>query len=159
MTEELDDEKRTWYLKGYAQAEADQEALIKKLMKDISDLSEARNGLLEDLQIVFKPELDVAEYNRLVIENDELKMRLFDAVRMIKNPNISNFGLRLKRIEDCLHAENHIEVKSAKAEIKKKAVLECVTIAWDAPEPDGWDVAIRIAKGMGYEIVQDGGLS
>ena len=102
MTEELDDEKRTWYLKGYAQAEADQEVLIKKLMKDISDLSEARNGLLEDLQIVFKPELDVAEYNRLVIENDELKMRLFDAVRMIKNPNISNFVLRLKRIEDCL---------------------------------------------------------
>ena len=102
MTEELDDEKRTWYLKGYAQAEADQEVLIKKLMKDISDLSEARNGLLEDLQIVFKPELDVAEYNRLVVENDELKMRLFDAVRMIKNPNISRFDLRLKRIEDCL---------------------------------------------------------
>ncbi len=102
MTEELDDEKRTWYLKGYAQAEADQEVLIKKLMKDISDLSEARNGLLEDLQIVFKPELDVAEYNRLVVENDELKMRLFDAVRMIKNPNISRFDLRLKRIEDYL---------------------------------------------------------
>ena len=50
MTEELDDEKRTWYLKGYAQAEADQEVLIKKLMKDISDLSEARNGLLDELR-------------------------------------------------------------------------------------------------------------
>lgn len=45
MTEELDDEKRTWYLKGYAQAEADQEVLIKKLMKDINDLNAEKEGL------------------------------------------------------------------------------------------------------------------
>ena len=59
MTEELDDEKRTWFLKGYAQAEADQEVLIKKLVKDISDLSEARNALLDDIQLTYnaQPEL------------------------------------------------------------------------------------------------------
>ena len=95
MTEELDDEKRTWYLKGYAQAEADQEVLIKKLMKDISDLSEARNGLLEDLQIVFKPELDVAENDKLTIEVDELKQQLKEAIWLLDNPDTPRFEQRL----------------------------------------------------------------
>jgi hypothetical protein len=46
MTE---DEKRVWYLKGYEQAERDCEALIKKLVKDISDLSAERLDLIDGM--------------------------------------------------------------------------------------------------------------
>lgn len=101
MTEELDDEKRTWYLKGYAQAEADQEVLIKKLMKDISDLSAERIGWINESGL-FRPEIGDMLFNS-----------------------------------------------------REKAILDCVTIAWDAPEPDGGDIAIRIAESMGYKIALD----
>lgn len=37
------------------------------------------------------------------------------------------------------------------AEVKKR-LHECVKIAFDAPEPDGWDIAYRIAGAFGYTI-------
>jgi hypothetical protein len=52
MTEELSEEYRTGYLKGYEQAERDNDALIKKLVKDISDLSAARLDLINDYDLV-----------------------------------------------------------------------------------------------------------
>lgn len=126
MTEELDDEKRTWYLKGYAQAEADQEVLIKKLMKDISDLSAERIGWINESGL-FSP--DHEELLKVTTERDSLNDLLSATLR----DNDARDKLR-----------------------RKKTILECVTIAWDAPEPDGWDVASRIAEGTGYKIVQDG---
>ena len=51
MTEDLSEEKRVWYLKGYEQAERDCEALIKKLVKDISDLSAERLALIDDMDL------------------------------------------------------------------------------------------------------------
>ena len=41
-----------------------------------------------------------------------------------------------------------------KAGHTQSAILECITIAWNAP--DGWDIPYRIADGMGYVIVEDG---
>jgi hypothetical protein len=49
MTEQIEDEKRVWYLKGYEQAERDCEALIKKLVKDISYLSAERLALIDGI--------------------------------------------------------------------------------------------------------------
>ena len=101
MTEELDDEKRTWYLKGYAQAEADQEVLIKKLMKDISDLSAERNGLWDDLEEVRNglpwriSQEHVAENDKLTIEVDELKQQLKEAIWLLENPDTPRFDQRL----------------------------------------------------------------
>lgn len=66
---ELDDEKRTWYLKGYAQAEADQEVLIKKLMKDISDLSAERIGWINESGLFSH---DIAALIKVTQERDEL---------------------------------------------------------------------------------------
>ena len=34
----------------------------------------------------------------------------------------------------------------------QKRLHECVKIAFDAPEPDGWDIAYRIAEAFGYTI-------
>ena len=56
MTEDLSEEKRVWYLKGYEQAERDCEALIKKLAKNISDLSAERLALLDDTDLFGKPQ-------------------------------------------------------------------------------------------------------
>ena len=108
MTEELDDEKRTWYLKGYAQAEADQEVLIKKLMKDINDLSEARNGLWNDLEEVRNglpwrlSQEHVAENDKLTIEVDELKQQLKEAIWLLDNPDTPRFEQRLMFLKGLL---------------------------------------------------------
>jgi hypothetical protein len=51
MTENLSEEARVWYLKGYKQAERDGETLIKKLVKDISDLSAERLALIDDMDL------------------------------------------------------------------------------------------------------------
>jgi hypothetical protein len=51
MSEQIEDEKRVWYLKGYEQAERDCEVLIKKLVKDISDLSAERLALIDGMDI------------------------------------------------------------------------------------------------------------
>jgi hypothetical protein len=51
MSEQIEDEKRVWYLKGYEQAERDCEALIKKLVKDISDLSAERLALIDGMDL------------------------------------------------------------------------------------------------------------
>lgn len=51
MIEDLSEEKRVWYLKGYEQAERDCEELIKKLVKDISDLSAERLALIDSMDL------------------------------------------------------------------------------------------------------------
>ena len=38
----------------------------------------------------------------------------------------------------------------------RKRLHECVKIAFDAPEPDGCDIAYRIAEAFGYTITHDG---
>ena len=58
MTEDLSEEKRVWYLKGYEQAERDGEALIKKLVKDISDLSAERLALIDDMGLMGNSETE-----------------------------------------------------------------------------------------------------
>ena len=58
MTEDLSEEKRVWYLKGYEQAERDCEELIKKLVKDISDLSAERLALIDDMGLMGNSETE-----------------------------------------------------------------------------------------------------
>ena len=70
MTEELSEEYRTGYLKGYEQAERDNDALIKKLVKDISDLSAARLDLINDYDLVGNHQHEML---KLYSENDTLK--------------------------------------------------------------------------------------
>ncbi len=70
MNEELSEEYRTGYLKGYEQAERDNDALIKKLVKDISDLSAARLDLINDHDLVGNHQHEML---KLYSENDTLK--------------------------------------------------------------------------------------
>ena len=57
-------------------------------------------------------------------------------------------------LEEQLEAQREsvriLEMKIA-AEVDKR-LHECVKIAFDAPEPDGWDIAYRIAGAFGYTI-------
>ena len=80
MTEDLSEEKRVWYLKGYEQAERDCEVLIKKLVKDISDLSAERLALIDSMGLFGKPQETELKLNT---EIDALKDLLNTAYGVI----------------------------------------------------------------------------
>jgi len=80
MTEDLSEEKRVWYLKGYKQAERDGEALIKKLVKDISDLSAERLAIIDGMDLFGTSQKVVVKLNT---EIDALKDLLNTAYGVI----------------------------------------------------------------------------
>jgi hypothetical protein len=126
MTEELSEEYRTGYLKGYEQAERDNDALIKKLVKDISDLSAARLDLINDYDLVGNHQHEML---KLYSENDTLKdslaemiAKLDEALGLIKYPEVRNRENRIKWLQEYLNglkASRTMEVKYVLIEVKK----------------------------------------
>jgi hypothetical protein len=147
--EELSEGYRTGYLKGYEQAERDNDALIKKLVKDISDLSAARLDLINDHDLVgshqhemlkLYSEIDTlkdslarmaelsgnAEINQYAAkrgtDRSNFIAKLGEALDLIKYPEVRNRENRIKWLQEYLNelkASRTMEVKDVLIEVKK----------------------------------------
>jgi len=121
MSELDEDTRRVWYQKGYHQAERDNEVLVKKLVKDITDLSAQRLDLINDIMVI-KP--DGTERMRIdssgnwhlgptTVETSTQRDMFIDVLKrgieLIENPDMPNADLRLEYLKDYL---NELEIKN-----------------------------------------------
>jgi hypothetical protein len=123
MTEELSEEYRTGYLKGYEQAERDNDALIKKLVKDISDLSAARLDLINDHDLVGNHQHEML---KLYSENDTLKDSLARMTELLGNAEINQYAAKrgtdrsnfIAKLDEALDLIKYPEVRNRENRIK-----------------------------------------
>ena len=101
-----EEDYRTAYLKGYSQAERDNEALVKKLMKDVSDLSAERLALIDDVKLIYKAQEEAVIKGAPWTAGDDLALEgLNKAIDLIQkliyeDANYPNADLRLEAITD-----------------------------------------------------------
>jgi hypothetical protein len=82
MSELDEDTRRVWYQKGYHQAERDNEVLVKKLVKDITDLSAQRLDLINDTGIF---SVDQEELIAVRIQRDNAIDYLKEALEVLES--------------------------------------------------------------------------